>query len=84
MKNYDEISNKVRKILASQLSLNEASIFEEASIGQDLGADSLDTAEIAMMIKDEFGVDLTDEEIIGIKTVRDIIEIIKNHALKTQ
>ena len=46
------IEEKVREILSSQLSISAIEIREDSLIGGDLGADSLDTAEIAMMIKD--------------------------------
>ena len=72
------IEEKVREILSSQLSISAIEIREDSLIGGDLGADSLDTAEIAMMIKDEFGHDLTDQQIINIKTVKDIIDILSS------
>lgn len=72
----DKVFHRVASILSKQLSIDVAKIEEEALISSDLGADSLDTAEIAMMIKDDFNYDLNDQEIAKIKTVRDIIEIL--------
>ena len=75
----EDITNKVYSILSKQLSIPVNEITEESLIGGDLGADSLDTAEIAMMIKDDFGRDLNDHEIATIKTVKDIIDILHSN-----
>lgn len=72
----DKVFQGVARILVKQLSVDVEKIEEDALISSDLGADSLDTAEIAMMIKDDFDYDLNNQEITNIKTVRDIIEIL--------
>ena len=77
-----ELENKVRGILAKQLSINESEIRSDSLIGSDLGADSLDTAEIAMMIKDSFNYDLSDQEMMQIKTVKDIFDILEKNLAK--
>ena len=77
--NNSEIYEKVTVVLSKQLGIGRELINEDSLIGSDLGADSLDTAEIAMMIKDEFSYDLTDGDISNIKTVRDICEILGLH-----
>ncbi len=73
----DKIFNDVVSILVKQLTVDISKVEEDALISADLGADSLDTAEIAMMIKDEFGYDLTDQEMMSIRTVRDIVDILE-------
>ncbi len=76
MVDRDKVFQGVARILVKQLSVDVEKIEEDALISSDLGADSLDTAEIAMMIKDDFDYDLNNQEITNIKTVRDIIEIL--------
>ena len=44
----------------------------------DLGTDSLDMAEIVMGIEDEFGLVISDDEIMQVKTVGDLIKKIEN------
>lgn len=69
--------NKLADILVDQLSIKKESITETSLIAGDLGADSLDMAEISMMIKDQFDFDLTDDEAAKIKTVKDIVECVE-------
>ena len=77
----DGIYKKLAPLLAKQLSVGEKQVTMDALIASDLGADSLDTAEIAMMIKDEFNYDLNEEEIASIKTVGDVVNILKEQQL---
>ena len=44
----EDISSKVKKIVADHLGIDEAKVTEEASFIDDLGADSLDTVELVM------------------------------------
>ena len=69
----NDVTLRLTKILANQLKVKEESILLDSRLAEELGADSLDTAEIAMMIKDEFGYDLPDDAILKIKTVNDLV-----------
>ena len=77
-----EIIQKVKQIISQQLSIDISRVKETALIGSDLGADSLDTAEIAMMIQDEFNYNLTDQEIARVKTVKDLVDVLNNALVK--
>ena len=44
----DDISNKVKKIVADQLGIDESKVNDDSSFIDDLGADSLDTVELVM------------------------------------
>lgn len=77
----ENVYEKIRDILAQQLSLRPDNISEDSLISRDLGADSLDTAEIAIMIKEEFGYDLSDNEMLNTKSVRDLVDVLV--AIKT-
>lgn len=68
---------KIKKLLAEQLSIKEAQIIAESKIVDDLGADSLDVVELLMTLEDEFGVTVSDDEALKIKTVGDIVAIIE-------
>ncbi len=50
-----DISNKVKKMVADHLGVDEAKVTEEANFIDDLGADSLDTVELVMAFEEEFG-----------------------------
>ena len=61
---------RVKKIVAEQLGVNEADIKNESSFLDDLGADSLDVIEIVMALEDEFDAEIYDEEVEMIATVQ--------------
>ena len=72
------VFEKIKSILAEQFSEDEDSITKATDLAEDLGADSLDMADLVMAIEDEFEIEVLDEDIEGIKTVGDIVEYIEN------
>ena len=68
--------DKIKSLLANQLNIDESKIEESSKIIDDLGADSLDVVELLMVLEDEFGVSISDEQALEIKTVGDIVRII--------
>ena len=72
----EEITQKVKKIIAEQLGKSEDEIQEEASFLNDLGADSLDVVEMIMLLEEEFDTDISDEEAEKIQTVKEAIDYI--------
>jgi acyl carrier protein len=72
-----EIADKVVKIVAERLGVEEAKVVPEASFIDDLGADSLDTVDLAMAFEDAFGIEMPDEAVEKIITVRDAINYIR-------
>ena len=73
------IFEKVREILVDQLDVDEDAVTMEASIQNDLGADSLDIVDLVMSLEEEFDCEIPDEEIENIKTVGDIVKYIEDH-----
>jgi acyl carrier protein len=74
---------KVKKIIVEQLGVEESEVTLEASITDDLGADSLDQVELVMAFETEFNIDIPDEEAEKIKTVGDAVAKIDATAEKT-
>ena len=74
---------KVKKIIVEQLGVEESEVTMEASITDDLGADSLDQVELVMAFETEFNIDIPDEEAEKIKTVGDAVTKINATAEKT-
>ena len=65
--------DRVKKIIVEQLGVEDKEVTPEASITDDLGADSLDQVELVMAFETEFGIDIPDEEAEKIKTVGDAV-----------
>ena len=65
---------KIKAIIADTLSVDEDKITLEASLADDLGADSLDTVELIIEFEKRFGVSIPDEDAEKIQTVGDAVE----------
>ena len=74
----ENIEQRVRKIIAEQLGVNEAEIKNESSFVDDLGADSLDTVELVMALEEEFGHEIPDEQAEKLQSVGDVIKYIED------
>ena len=72
-----EIADRVKAIIADNLSVEDDQITNEAEFTTDLGADSLDTVELIMAFEKEFGINIPDEEAEKIQTVGDAITYIE-------
>lgn len=71
------VDEKVKKIVAEQLGVDEEEVTSEASFVDDLGADSLDTVELVMAFEEEFGIEIPDDDAEKIITVQNSIDYIK-------
>ncbi len=71
---------RVKKIVAEQLGVNESEVKNESSFVNDLGADSLDTVELVMALEEEFGVEIPDEEAEKITTVQLALNYVNAHS----
>ena len=71
--------DKVKEIIANQLSVPADKLTDTTNIAEELGADSLDLVEILMSLEDEFGISIPDEAIPTIKTIKDMVEFIDSH-----
>jgi acyl carrier protein len=75
----ENIEQRVKKIVAEQLGVNEAEIKNESSFVDDLGADSLDTVELVMALEEEFECEIPDEEAEKITSVQQAIDYVNGH-----
>jgi acyl carrier protein len=75
----ENVEQRVKKIIAEQLGVNEAEIKIESSFVDDLGADSLDVVELVMAFEEEFGVEIPDDDAEKITRVREAIAYIEQH-----
>lgn len=72
---------KVRDLLADQLSIDREKIAAESDFVADLGADSLDLMEFMLSLEDEFGIAVPEDDDVmkGIKTVGDAVRLIEEN-----
>ena len=68
----DELLQRVRVLVCDQLGVDPGEMRPEASILDDLGADSLDVVELVMAIEETFDIEIPDEDAEGMRTVGDV------------
>jgi len=71
------VDERVKKIIAEQLGVEEDEVVPEASFVEDLGADSLDTVELVMALEEEFEIEIPDEDAEKILSVGKALDYIK-------
>jgi acyl carrier protein len=73
-----DVAEKVKQVIAEKLQIDAAQVTNEASIVEDLGADSLEQADILFSLEDEFRITADDtDEAEGLKTVGDIVSYLE-------
>ena len=70
---------KIREIICDQLELEEDVVTMDAILLEDLGADSIDLADLVMTFEDEFDLEISDDDLENIKTVGDIVKYIEEN-----
>jgi acyl carrier protein len=76
----ENVDQRVMKIVAEQLGVNETEVKSESSFVDDLGADSLDTVELVMALEEEFDCEIPDEEAEKITTVKQAVDYVSAHS----
>ena len=70
-------NDKVKNIIVDKLGVDESRVIPEASFLDDLGADSLDTVELIMEFKEEFDLEIPDEDAEKITTVGAAVDYVE-------
>ena len=73
---------KMKEIIAEQLSVDAESITEASSFKDDLGADSLDLFELVMALEDEYSVEIPAEDLQNLLTVGDVMNYLKEKGVE--
>ena len=68
---------KLKSVIAEQLSIDESEITADSNFKDDLGADSLDLFELVMSLEEEYDVEIPSEDLEKIVTVNDVMEYLK-------
>lgn len=71
-----DMIEKVKSIVAAQLRLEPESIADDASLIEDLGADSLDLVDIVMAFESEFDTTVSEEDFSELRTIKDLADYI--------
>jgi acyl carrier protein len=74
-------AERAKGIMVEQLFVDPDLVIETASFLDDLGADSLDMAELAIKFEQEFGFQISDEAAESIRTVGDAVKFIEKYAV---
>jgi acyl carrier protein len=75
--NEEAILERVKKVVEEKLVVDEDEIDLSSDFIEDLGADSLDIPDLVMAFEEEFDIEIPDETVEKIKTVGDVVKIIK-------
>lgn len=73
---------KLKEIIADQLSIDGADITEESTFKDDLGADSLDLFQLVMALEDEYSVEIPAEDLQNLATVGDVMNYLKDKGVE--
>lgn len=68
---------KIREVIAEQMSVDKETITPETTFKNDLNADSLDLFQVITELEEIFGMEFTTEDADKIKTVGDAAEYVK-------
>jgi acyl carrier protein len=70
--------DRVESVIEEQMGVDPSQITDDASFTEDLGADSLDLAELVMGFEEEFDIEIPDETAEEITTVGEAVEKIES------
>lgn len=73
---------KLKEIIADQLSVDESEIELSTSFKDDLGADSLDLYELVMALEEEYGCEIPSDDVAAMATVEDVVNYLKNNGIE--
>ena len=72
------ILEKVRKIIADQMCIDIEKVQADSNILTDIGADSLDVVEMLMIVEEEWGIIVDDDDMRGFSTVQSVVDYIES------
>jgi len=81
MKN-EQLDVKVIAMIAKKLGKKEGEVTLSSRLVEDLNADSLDIVELLMLLEDEYGIVIADEDAVKLNTIGDIVNYISNQTKK--
>ena len=75
----NDLSGRIQSIVTEQLGVEAAEVTKDASILDDLGADSLDVVELVMALEEAFDIEIPDDAVEAMRTIGDIQRFVESH-----
>ncbi len=75
----NDLSDRIQSIVTEQLGVKPAEVTKDASILDDLGADSLDVVELVMTLEEAFDIEIPDDAVEEMRTIGDIQRFVESH-----
>jgi len=73
----DKLELSLKDLMMDRCGIPEEKFRPEATLQGDLELDSLDAVELAMALEDKFNIKITDEDMMPVRTVRDVVALIR-------
>ena len=74
-----DLAGRIQSLIAEQLGVDRAEVTKDASILDDLGADSLDVVELVMSLEDAFDIEVPDDAVEEMRTIGDVQRFVESH-----
>ncbi len=74
-----DLSDRIQSIVTEQLGVEPTEVMKDASILDDLGADSLDVVELVMALEEAFDIEIPDDAVEEMRTIGDIQRFVESH-----
>jgi acyl carrier protein len=75
----NDLSGRIQSIVAEQLGVELTDVTKDASILDDLGADSLDVVELVMTLEEAFDIEVPDDAVEELRTIGDVQRFVESH-----
>ena len=73
------IFDEIKDIIIDQLQVDESEVTMDTNLMKDLSADSLDAVEIIIVIEEEYGIEIPDEDAETFQTVGDLVRYVEEN-----
>jgi len=73
-----DVTRRLQKLISDELAIDIDKVLPDADLFDDLNFDSLDTVEMVISIENEFDIEIADEDIDDLRTVRQISDLVQN------
>jgi acyl carrier protein len=75
----EEIKNRVKKVIAKVLEIDESEIADNANFSFDLGASSLQSIRLVASFQEEFNIEMDEEKSLEVQTVSEAVDFISSY-----